>query len=192
MKKINIILIIIIVIIFAVGGYFIYQKLSLPKTQMPTVDQTAGWETYTNAQYGFELKYPETFSDAVWRAQTWPPSVAVSDITTAPITSCSTDISASGPNSSQKNETINNMNFVVYTGSDAGAGQLYTDYCYVLKTNNKYYAINFVIHSTDGCGNGNCGPWCGTPNEQACKTFDMQKEVVQPIETIVSTFKFIK
>ena len=84
------------------------------------------------------------------------------------------------------------MNFVVFENGDVGAGQLYTDYCYVLNTSNKNYVINFLIHSTNGCGGGNCGPYCGTTNEQACKNFDMQKEVIQPIEEIISTFKFTK
>jgi len=29
--------------------------------ECPIVDQTAGWKTYTNAQYGFEIKYPNDF-----------------------------------------------------------------------------------------------------------------------------------
>ena len=58
---------------------------------------------------------------------------------------------------------------------------MYTDYCYVLSENNIKLCFNFGYIQLIGCGNGNCGPYCGTPNEQACKNFDMQKEVVQPI-----------
>ena len=74
----NIILIVVIVAIVAVGGYFIFSKKSGPITQQPTPthtettvptktpvsptptpkDETANWKTYTNAQYGFEFKYP--------------------------------------------------------------------------------------------------------------------------------------
>jgi hypothetical protein len=35
-------------------------KLTNGKLVLQPTDQTAGWKTYTNAQYGFEIKYPET------------------------------------------------------------------------------------------------------------------------------------
>ena len=193
MKSKTIILsVIIIIIILAVGGYFAFRNL--PAVKIPAVDSTAGWQTYTDAKNGVELKYPATFSGAVWQAQTWPPTVVVADAGSQDdILGCGTGVYGFGTtNITHENKTIGNMNFLVYKFNDAGAGQLYSDYCYVLNKNNKNYDINFLIHSTNGCGNGNCGPWCGTPNETACKNFDMQKEVVAPIEKIVSTFKFIK
>jgi len=47
-------------IVIAIGGTFLY----LQKSQIPLVNvqnsntQTADWKTYTNAEYGFEFKYP--------------------------------------------------------------------------------------------------------------------------------------
>jgi len=60
----------VIIIAFAVivsGGVFAYQYFFIPgeknNIETPT-DQTAGWKTYTNNEYGFEFKYPEDlFSD---------------------------------------------------------------------------------------------------------------------------------
>ena len=64
----------ILVVVFAVlsvalVGVFGYQKLTQPETAPVVVDQnqqiqdeTAGWNTYTNEQYGFELKLPSYFS----------------------------------------------------------------------------------------------------------------------------------
>ena len=197
MKKSNIVLtIVVIFIVVVVAGYFLYIKLTPQKVQAPSqppvADFTAGWKTYTDALNGVQLKYPATFSGATWRAQTWPPLVSVIAGDKDSKQACGQNIFSPPNPVLQTNKTINSINFVVYEGSDVGAGQLYSDYCYVLSRNNKYYSINFLIHSTNGCGNGNCGPWCGTSNEQACKKFDMQKEVVQPIEKIVSTLKFTK
>ena len=165
----------------------------------PCPDQTAGWETYkktnTNAtdpvlEYSFEFKYPRTFSGTTWQAVNWPPKVSVFVGDADPVAGCTDDVSSFNQISSHKNVTVNNKNFVLYTSSDPGAGQLYSTYCYIYSAGYNKYVINFLIHSTNGCGNGNCGPYCGTPNEQACKNFDMQKEVIQPITEIISTLKF--
>lgn len=75
----NIILIVIIVAIVAVGGYFVFSKKLEPIAQQPTPtptktpvsptptakDETAGWNTFTDTQYGFEFKYPDTWKATV-------------------------------------------------------------------------------------------------------------------------------
>ena len=61
-----------IVVLIALGGYFVWSKKSEPITQKQTPevtqtetsittskDETANWKTYTNSDYGFELKYPQ-------------------------------------------------------------------------------------------------------------------------------------
>lgn len=61
-------IIIIVLAIVAVGGFYYYsQKSAQPKsaensTQATITDQMAGWKTYTNSQYGIELKYPTTWN----------------------------------------------------------------------------------------------------------------------------------
>jgi len=73
------ILIIIAVAVVAFGGVFAYEyftgktqpviqtqqsqntnQIQNATTQAP-INQTAGWQTYTNTQYGFSLQYPNTF-----------------------------------------------------------------------------------------------------------------------------------
>lgn len=55
------IIIIVAVAVIAFGGVFAYQYFT--KFQTPNSNiQTAGWKTYTNTEYGFEMKYPGNFN----------------------------------------------------------------------------------------------------------------------------------
>lgn len=59
----NIVLIVVIAILVGAGGYFAFVKKSEPVSQQQlspaTVNETAGWKTYKNDTYNFEVKYPE-------------------------------------------------------------------------------------------------------------------------------------
>jgi len=74
----NIVLVVVIVVILVGAvGYFAFVKKSEPIAQQPTPtstqtktpvsptpipkDETANWKTYTNAQYGFEFRYPNAW-----------------------------------------------------------------------------------------------------------------------------------
>lgn len=62
MKKI--LIVILAVLSVALASVLGYQKLTQPETNQPIVaisDETADWKTYTNDQYGFEMKYPENW-----------------------------------------------------------------------------------------------------------------------------------
>jgi len=58
-------LIIVLFTVIVFGGVFVWQYffVKLPAVVEVTKVQskTAGWKTYTNSQYGFEFKYPESF-----------------------------------------------------------------------------------------------------------------------------------
>lgn len=77
----NVFLIAVVVIVVGVAGYFTLVKKSEPIIQQPTPtpalptptptpsptstlspDETAGWKTYTNTQYGFTFQYPSIIS----------------------------------------------------------------------------------------------------------------------------------
>ena len=75
------------VILVGVVGYFAFVKKSEPIAQQPTPtpattqsktpaptpkDETGNWKTYTNAQYGFEFKYPSTYSVKIFEESTVP------------------------------------------------------------------------------------------------------------------------
>lgn len=81
----SVILIVVIIVLLAVAGFFAYQYFLTKTNNQPQVqnqqqnqnqqqqtvnqqtnnaqpiDQTAGWKTYTNTQYGFSFKYPTSW-----------------------------------------------------------------------------------------------------------------------------------
>ena len=62
------IIIILAVAVILFGGVFAWQYYSTKNPNIPAfaksygvAKQTAGWKTYTNSEYGFEIKYPDDF-----------------------------------------------------------------------------------------------------------------------------------
>jgi len=149
----------------------------------------AGWVTYADPNGQFSYQYPSVFGAHVWQAQFWPPKVTVS-ASTAMQTVCPDMSNASG-NLVQATVKLGMTQFTKYTASDAGAGQLYTWYCYVTTNKQKTYGVEFVIHSHIGCQQGQCGAYCATQYEQECRNFDLQRDVATPVQEIVSTFTFL-
>jgi len=54
------VIIIFILLIVSAGGYFAYQKYFITNNQT-VKNKAAGWKTYTNSQYGYQIKYPNDF-----------------------------------------------------------------------------------------------------------------------------------
>jgi len=66
MKKVLIISIIVILVILvfcvALSWQYFSEIFKFYPNEIKTQNKTAGWKTYTNAEYGFEIKYPPYFS----------------------------------------------------------------------------------------------------------------------------------
>ena len=142
------------------------------------------WQNYKGE--GFEFKYPKNFGAEIWNAHEWPPKATIFSNSESYLKGCPNI--PDGTLFENNPVIINGINYQLNKISDAAAGSTYTTYCYIGRKDQKNYAIQFVIRYTSGCGE-NCGPYCGTENEAACKNFDKVKEVEKPIEQMVSTFK---
>ncbi len=92
--------------------------------------------------------------------------------------------------------TINNTKFCYTTSSDVGAGQLYTSYDYTTFSHGNAYIIDYVVHTSNGCGayaNSTDINAPGNERYKECLDFGKNYEsiVTKPIQDSIATFKFI-
>lgn len=160
----------------------------------PENDPSANWSDYSDGKFGFAFKYPARFGANVWRPAQWPPMVTVVASGSDPVAvGCPNIQNENGNSSKAAGNTPKGIEFAYYKGSDIGAGQLYSDYCYVIQSKYDYAAvIDFVIQSHSACGFGGCGAYCGTPYENECMNLNRQADIIMPIQQIIDTFRFTK
>ena len=182
MKKLILTLLLILIVII---GYFVIRK----STQ--TINIPTSRVNYTGN--GVQFRYPKTFGATVWKSTTRPPLLTVvSAGENALAIGCPMLVNSSNPPTKTEGTTQYGVHYTLYTWWDIGAGSLYTSRCYLFSWDTKNYVLNFEMRSHSGCGDGNCGAYCETPSEQECKDFDMNKDVIDPIEKIISTFQIIQ
>lgn len=180
-------------------------------TQCPLV-QTAGWKTQANTQYGFELKYPAEFFDAVNQEPkilvgdcdytVFPEACPnINDLVAKDMTGSGGDIKAVSDNLASPNywqnsggekSTINDATYCLYQTEDAATGHHYDTYYYTTVVNKQCLVVNFSTSATD-CSfylpieKGNTQQ---QQNYDNCITTNQNQPKI--INQIVSTFKFGK
>lgn len=157
-------------------------------------NQTAGWIVYTtSSERTFTFKYPPNFGANVWKPTQWPPKVTLVSKGQDPVLAgCPSLRSETGAAiTGNPGATTNGTKYSLYKGSDIGAGQLYSEYCYVVEGGQNYTAvIDFIIQSHSACGFDGCGAYCGTQYEDECANLDRQKDIEGPIQQAVDTAMF--
>jgi hypothetical protein len=149
------------------------------------------WKIFIDEQNGIQFKYPEDFGENVWRPIVWPPKTNIVSENKDPVTVGCSNIQLNN-GATEKDISINNINYKYYFMSDVGAGSVYNDYCYITQKDQKYYVVDFNIRYHSGCYDGGCGAYCETPNEIECRNFNLIRDVENPIKLIMSTVVFIK
>jgi hypothetical protein len=156
--------------------------------------QTADWQFYSNSERGFSFKYPVDFGANVWKPEIWPPAVTVVGANIDPIEAGCPNLQKSSDDAPAKNSSATpyGIPYSLYIGSNIGAGQLYSEYCYVIADKQGgNIVIDFLVHSHTGCGFGGCGAYCGTQYENECTNLNRFKDIISPIRSMVNTFSFV-
>jgi len=157
------------------------------------IDPAAGWLTYTDRENIFSFKYPADFGANVWSPTVWPPAaVFVPDGQDPRAVGCP-DIHDQTGNvpAGTPGKTRAGLAYDLYLGSDIGAGQLYTNYCYVFPSETGGAAvIDFMVKSHSACGFDGCGAYCGTQYEAECTNLNRDADIAAPIKKMAESFIF--
>jgi hypothetical protein len=91
--------------------------------------------------------------------------------------------------------TINNVPFCYRTSGDVGAGQAYTTYSYTTSRDGNVYGINYIVHTSNGCGvyeNSNDPNAPGNEKYKECLAFGANYAtlVTKPVQDSIASFKF--
>lgn len=191
------------------GGVFAYQYFTIKaqknseffatwqKTNQ-TQTQTAGWKTYTNSQYGFEIKYPETnVANRIYPPEEVQINLPIAEeglhtnidnkILHVIVKPKNSNLPCAGPNYYSKINTvvIGGIQFAVGGGGEGAAGHGYNYTDYTTEKNNACVTMSFIISSFNDLQ---------MPTYSGGKPYtpyDYSKE--SPIfDQIIATFKFTK
>ncbi|MFA6376214.1 MAG: hypothetical protein WCX69_02310 [Candidatus Paceibacterota bacterium] len=206
----KIILLIFIVFLFSVGAgiwFFVARpkpaapaatpgnfsgSIEIPPAPEVSPAQTGDWLTYADKTAGFSFKYPEKFGTDIWHPAQWPPMAKIIAAGENPVAiGCPKLYENNNKPRANSGTTASGVKLTLYVGSDIGAGQLYSEYCYVFESGKDYSAtIDFIIQSPSGCGFGGCGAYCGTEHEKECQNLDRKTEIGTTIMQIIETASF--
>jgi hypothetical protein len=218
MKKITAILIFIIIAALAVGAYFLYRYPcqitgygSILCPTRPITNEDQSWKTYTNTEYGFEMKYPADFFDPNQQPrlfagdcnyQVFPGKCPnINDMVANDQAAEGGYLSIIESNLSDPNywdnpdgekQTINNVPYCLYTTSDAETGHVFNYYYFTTVKNQKCLGVYLAV-TTVNCDfylpleEGNTEQ---AKNYNDCVTTNKNQPKI--LNEIISSFKFNK
>lgn len=162
----------------------------------PCPDITASWKTYSNKEYGFELKYPETLLPD----QNAPSAIVVDCASHDFPNKCPDSIDIQNkirdfnPNTQPLNFNLidadNDIKFCMASFGDGAAGTTYQNYFYLTVKDSKCIIVKIVI-AYPNCQNYLPLEQGNTQQEQSynnCLTSNQEKP--KTLDKILSTFKF--
>jgi len=159
------------------------------------LDSATGMAIYDNN--GIRFEYPVKF-DTDYASLNVRTSVEKADNTKLDSNGCYPAINGNGKPTQTNVINVNNVNGIKFcstSSSDVGAGQLVTDYIYMTVRNGNAYAIDYSVHTSNGCGGYQNSSDLNSPdNQKYNECLNAQKNfgatVVKPIQDSISTFTF--
>lgn len=148
-------------------------------------DPATGMAIYNNN--GIKFEYPTTFNTN-YASPMVEVSVEKTDSSKLDSNGCYPVVgSETGRTGSASVVTISGTKFCYSTNGDVGAGQLYRDYVYTTFRGGSAYTIDYVVHTSNGCG-----VYYGEPQYNECQNFESNYNslVVDPIQQSIATFLF--
>ncbi len=170
--------------------------------------KTTNWKVYNNAEYNFELSYPEDFFDPEQQPKllvgdcnydVFPDQCPnINNIVAQDMALSGGDVSAIKNNLSNlgywdvsgQQQTINDVQYCLYATGDAAAGHAFNYYYYATVKNQKCLVV-YMATATE-----NCDFYLplepGNTEQESNYNNCLEKTAAQPIlmKQIISTFKF--
>jgi len=160
-------------------------------------DETADWKTYSNEEYGFEMKYPEELLST----EPLQPKMKSIDCDYANFANKCPFVPIEGFTGSEEEAirqgfakterlVIDGKPFCLQTMVEGAAGTIYVTYNYTSLRNKKCLVLSFAVPYP------NCSNYLPISNPEMQKAYDQCKtenEITKPetINQILSTFRFI-
>jgi len=154
-------------------------------------DETADWKTYTNEEYGYEIKYPkevnkesyDPFELALSDITQWDSSLKIEKLTgfyKKAVQGCF--YMPLGQTVRKETLTANNTSFCLNIEQDSGTGGgALMNYYYLTEKDGEHILLDFEIEYNR---------YCGIYPEYTCEPFDEENDT-KVFGQIFSTFKFI-
>ena len=170
-----------------------------PTPTLPIEDQTDGWETYRNEQYGFEFRYPQNFQVTEGLGQYFLNQKPVIELKSESFSYLQNTVDAyftvsvksnakaeceyvpRGVIDTLQNKEINGVSFTMFSVGGAATGNTYSNtILHYLKSTTCYEVVTTIHEASDG-----------NTSDDLSKIGEQKTKLENQLDQTLSTFKFL-